>query len=109
MGLFSGLKMQSVLWRQTWCSLIHSASQSETWHDLSPKGNFDFVLEESVSLWEQAGENKVICVDSWGLEPETNWGRETESGQGILRVQSWSVLCEGQHWRYLQSENHEPQ
>ena len=75
-----------------------------------PKRHLDFVLEETACLAVKASwESKDVCVDSWGLEPKTDWGREVGAGQGILRVQRWSMLHEGQGWWYLQSENHELQ
>lgn len=87
---FGGLKMQSVMWSQIRCSLIHTASWSGTWRDLSPKGTYlDLALEETAWLavkasWESVG----ACVDVWGLESEIQLAREVKAEQGIPRESS---------------------
>lgn len=70
--LFNGLKMQSVSWSQTRCSLIRAASQSGTWHGLSPKGTKTlFWRKRPGLLWKQARRARMFVwiVGGWNLRP----------------------------------------
>lgn len=57
-----------------------------------PKRRLDFVLEETAWLAVKASrESKDVCVDSWGLEPETDWDREV--GRGRVSLESSAGAC----------------